>query len=471
MPERLLHGDTGLGRWRQEHRGGCRPKTAAPFLATAVAAGLLLLLAPFLYSGSPDADRNAWQYLQALAIPGAMAVPGHDDTHMQSASAATHDGEYGGFVSFGKKVFSWTDTVHITIVAPDHNFDPRAVDSIGGTEYDPIRISTREGTLERYKLVETGPNTGIFAGEITLIGFDHDADGDSRTGADGGGFDNPQRKTGGSGPTSGHIKAGSDDAITVSFEYTDGHTIVDTAPIRWNIGQIEWSESSYPASRTGTVRVIDPDMNLNPNAVNSFEVDVWSDSDAGGISLVVTEKSESSGIFEGAVTFTTDDRSSGHRLKVAEGDVVTASYKDNTLPNPYSEADEQSVTAASQIGALVAPLDRVRTSELRITDGFNVDMGSSISEGQQVQVSTKLTNQQERKQQFVYIIVIKDAESGAVSSLSWVTGHIEAGQSLSVSTSWMPEAAGLYDVTAFVWESLVRPSALSPPSQIMVTVN
>ena len=468
MPERLLHGGTGLGwRWRQE-RGG--PKTAAPFLATATVTALLLLLAPFPYSEPPGVDRSAWQYLQAPAGPGAMAEHGHDDTHMQYASAATHDGEYGGFVSFGKKVFSWTDTVHITIVAPDHNFDSRAINSIGGTEHDPIRISTREGTLERYKLVETGPNTGIFAGEVTLIGFDHDADGNSRTGADGG-FDNPQRTTGGNGPTSGHIKAGSDDAITVSFEYTDGHTIVDTAPIRWNIGQIEWSESSYPASGTGTVRVIDPDMNLNPNAVNSFEVDVWSDSDAGGISLVVTEKSESSGIFEGAVTFTTDDRSSGHRLKVAEGDVVTASYKDNTLPNPYGEADEQSVTAASQIGALVAPLDRVRTSELRITDGFNADMGSSISEGQQVQVSTKLTNQQERKQQFVYIIVIKDAESGAVSSLSWVTGHIEAGQSLSVSTSWMPETAGLYDVTAFVWESLVSPSALSPPSQIMVTVN
>ena len=464
MPEGFLRGGTGLGRWRwrQERRGG--PRAAAPFLVASVATGLLLLLAPSLPSGTPDADRNAGQYLQAPAGHG-------HDTHTQYAAAATHDGEYSGFVSFGKKVFSWTDTVRITIVAPDHNSDSRAVDSIGETEYDPIKISTREGTLERYRLAETGPNTGIFTGEVTLIGFDHDADGDSRTGTDGGGFDNPQRNTGGSGPAGGHIKAGSDDAITVSFEYTDGHTVVGTAPIRWNVGQIEWSEPSYPASGTGAVRVIDPDMNLNPNAINSFEVDVWSGSDAGGISLVVTETSESSGVFEGAVTFTADDRSSGHRLKVAEGDVVTASYKDNTLPDPYSEADEQSVTAASQIGALVAPLDRVRASELRITDGFNADMGSSISEGQQVQVSTKLTNQQERKQQFVYIIVVKDAEGGTVSSLSWVTGHIEAGQSLSVSTSWMPEAAGLYDVTAFVWESFVSPSALSPPSQIAVTVN
>ena len=244
MPERLLHGCTGPGRWRQE-RGG--PKAAAPFLAAAAAA-LLLLLAPSLPSEPPGADRNAGQHLQAPAKPGVMAGHGHNDAYVQSASAATHDGKYSGFVSLGKKVFSWTDTVHITIVAPDHNFDSRAVDTIGETEHDPIKISTREGTLERYKLVETGPDTGIFTGEVTLIGFDHDADGDLRTGAGGRGFDNPQRETGGSGPTSGHIKAGSDDAITVSFEYTDGHTVVGTAPIRWNVGQIEWSERSYLAS-------------------------------------------------------------------------------------------------------------------------------------------------------------------------------------------------------------------------------
>jgi hypothetical protein len=39
------------------------------------------------------------------------------------------------------------------------------------------------------------------------------------------------------------------------------------------------------ASGTGVVRIIDPDMNLDPEAVDNFNVDVWSDSDAGGMTL------------------------------------------------------------------------------------------------------------------------------------------------------------------------------------------
>ena len=72
-------------------------------------------------------------------------------------------------------------------------------------------------------------------------------------------------------------------------------------------------------------------MNWDPENVDNFDVDVWSDSDAGGISLTLTETNEATGIFEGSVTFTTDDESAGHRLRAAEGDTVTASYEDNTL--------------------------------------------------------------------------------------------------------------------------------------------
>jgi len=54
-----------------------------------------------------------------------------------------------------------------------------------------------------------------------------------------------------------------------------------------NIGEVMWLEDSYPANGTGTVRVIDADMNLDPDRIEFFNVDVWSDSDAGGIDLTV----------------------------------------------------------------------------------------------------------------------------------------------------------------------------------------
>ena len=124
----------------------------------------------------------------------------------------------------------------------------------------------------------------------------------------------------------------------------------DDASIKWNIGETQWLEASYPASGTGVVRVIDPDMNLDPEAVDNFDIDVWSDSDPEGIELTVTETNEASGIFEGTVSFTTTDESSGQRLSVLEGDTITAKYEDNTLPDSFTTADELDITGTSIIG-------------------------------------------------------------------------------------------------------------------------
>ena len=64
------------------------------------------------------------------------------------------------------------------------------------------------------------------------------------------------------------------------------------------------------------------------------------------------------------------DESSGHRLRVAEGDTVTAEYEDNTLPDPYTTADELDITATSLIGTVVPPLERAPAANLRTVDAF-----------------------------------------------------------------------------------------------------
>ena len=98
-----------------------------------------------------------------------------------------------------KSVYSWTDKVKITILAPSWNSDRDLIDSIGDDEYNPIKISTGDHHLEPYRFTETGVNTGIFTAEVTLTGFSHDADGD-------GDIDTTPR-TLGNGPTSGFLEA------------------------------------------------------------------------------------------------------------------------------------------------------------------------------------------------------------------------------------------------------------------------
>ena len=371
---------------------------------------------------------------------------------------------FGATIELDQKVYTWTDKVYITVVAPDHNFDSGLVDEIGETANDAVKVSTRGNELDQYKLVESGADTGIFIGEVTLAGMIHDADGDGTNDI----TDTAATLTTGSGPTEGKLATTDNDGLTVSFEFSEDETVVGSALIRWNIGEVQWLEASYPASGTGVIRVIDADMNLNPEAIDNFEVDAWSDSDAGGIDLTVTETNEATGIFEGTVFFTTSNDSSGHRLRVAEGDTVTAEYEDNTLPDPYTTADELDITATSLIGTVVPPLERAPAANLRTVDAFGNSL-TSVSVDQQVQISAELANGQDREQAFAYLVQVQDGD-GVTVSLAWITGSLSSGQSFSPALSWIPTESGSYTATAFVWESVDNPTALSPPVSTTITV-
>ena len=367
---------------------------------------------------------------------------------------------FGATIDLDQKVYSWTDKVYITVVAPDHNFDNNLIDEIGETDEDPLRVATKGYDLDNYRLVETGFDTGIFTGEVILTGFAHDPTGD--------GNDVVPRTTG-NGPTDGYLQTPSDGGISVSYEFSEDETVFTSSIIRWNIGDVQWLEASYPASGTGVLRVIDPDMNLNPEAVDNFDVNIASDTDASGITLTITETNEATGIFEGTVFFTTTGGSSGHRLRVSEGDTVTADYADGTLPLPYTTNDQVSITSTTIIGTIVPPLERAPATNLRIVDAFGSSI-DAVSIDQQVQITADLSNGQDRDQDFAYLIQIQNSE-GVTVSLSWIAGSLSPGQSFSPSASWTPTSVGTYDVTAFVWESIDNPTALSPPLTIDVSVN
>ena len=367
---------------------------------------------------------------------------------------------FGATIDLDQKVYSWTDKVYITVVAPDHNFDNNLIDEIGETDEDPLRVATKGYDLDNYRLVETGFDTGIFTGEVILTGFAHDPTGDGNE---------VQPRTTGNGPTDGYLQTPSSGGISVSYEFSDDETVFTSSIIRWNIGDVQWLEASYPASGTGVLRVIDPDMNLNPEAVDNFDVNIASNTDASGITLTVTETNEATGIFEGTVFFTTTGGSSGHRLRVSEGDTVTADYADGTLPLPYTTNDQVSITSTTIIGTIVPPLERAPATNLRIVDTFGSSI-DAVSIDQQVQITADLSNGQDRDQDFAYLIQIQNSE-GVTVSLSWIAGSLSPGQSFSPSASWTPTSVGTYDVTAFVWESIDNPTALSPPLTIDVSVN
>ena len=391
----------------------------------------------------------------------------NDDT--EDITTVIYSSNFGATIELDQKVYSWSERVFITVTAPDHNMDSALVDEIGNTTDDPMTIATRDTKLSKYKLMETGADTGIFYGEVTLQGFAHDSDGDADTGNSSGNDRTCTASSGDSGgPTNGTLCAQDEDGITVSYEYTEDSTVISSALIRWNIGEAEWLESSYSAGSSGTVRITDPDMDLHADYIDNFKVDIWSDSDSGGIDLMVTETSEMSGVFEGTVFFTTTDESSGHRLRVSEGDTVTAEYEDNTLPNPYNTSDELEVAGTAIIGTIVPPLERAPAANARVVDAFGNSL-SEVSVDQQVQIEADLVNGTDGDQSFAYLVQVQDG-NGVTVSLAWITGSLASGQSFSPALSWIPSASGSYEATVFVWESVDNPSALSDTVSVSIDV-
>ena len=272
--------------------------------------------------------------------------------------------ESGINMHFDKNYYTWTDRVYITVTAPEHNLDSRAVDSIGGngTGTGMITVSTGAAGIEGYELTETGEDTGVFAGHVTLTGFPANLTIAGLSEKDEKYFKyyyapkyliNP--RTGGAGPTGGFLATSAmPDQITVSFLSLGGENVTKSAPVRWNAGTVQWVdkyyEGKYPVSSSPLfwIRLVDPDMNWNPDSADTFRVDMFSDNDVqsaerrvtetgnshirSGSDEYVTETGNSTGIFEGNVFTKTHGANHGQHLRIAlTEDTLYTMYRDSTV--------------------------------------------------------------------------------------------------------------------------------------------
>jgi hypothetical protein len=228
-------------------------------------------------------------------------------------------------------------------------------------------------------------------------------------------------------------------------------------------------DSTVAPNGSTVIRVTDVDEDSSSTIVDTFQVDVFSDSDSGGYVATVSETGENTGVFEGTIHFADDAATSGLTLRVAEGDTVTVEYTDKTLPGPdYTTADDLTIAATLTIGTATPPLERTPAANARVVDSF----GSSVAEvsvDQQVQIAADVANAQNKEQAFAYLVQVQDA-SGVTVSLAWITGSLNAGQSMSPALSWTPSTSGSYTATVFVWESVDNPMALSPTVSVDISV-
>ena len=344
-------------------------------------------------------------------------------------------------IFFNKPVYSWTEKVEITIIAPSWNTGMNLIDSIGGNPNYAVNVYTSNHQLKQYKLYETDPSSGIFTGEIILTGFLHDVDGDR--------IDDTNPRTLGEGPNGGYLQSEEDSGITVSFEFADGIVLSESVKIEWNVGDLRIIDITEESAK---IKLFERDMNLNPESIDTINIEVFSENDNAGVNIKIAETTEDSGIFEGVISITKDDQSSGNRLYALPDSQITAKYTDRTLPKPYNTNDNLDVLAQEFVVSNIPATERLSMNEMNILSQ-NGELIEKLYVGQTGMIFSNVKNVIDYSQEFTYIVQIKNEDNNVVS-LSWVTGEVISSQELGMSVSWMPQEPGKYSIDRFVWNSI-----------------
>lgn len=250
------------------------------------------------------------------------------------------------------------------------------------------------------------------------------------------------------------------------------------------IATIEWSQASFSGfeGTKANVTVVDPDMNKYQNAIDYLWVSLHSDSDPDlkGTRMTLFETNFDSGIFEREITFTETPPSGGGFLHVVTGDTIFAKYVDKTYPTNFTAIDLRGISVTEQgievtsssiiVGKRGPPLERAPVFNLTLfTLSREPIPDNTIVVDQQVRIGAYLENQQNKTQPFAYLVQIQNAQD-QVESLSWITGNLTSFQKLNPDVTWIPFQEGMYRATAFVWESIYNPTALSPPLELEIDV-
>ena len=101
----------------------------------------------------------------------------------------------------------------------------------------------------------------------------------------------------------------------------------------------------------------------------------------------------------------------------------------------------------------MSSLDKIVVSESGLVNRSGIPIGTNVNVNQQVLVSAKIANAQDKNQDFIYIVQIKD-QTGSVIKMGWITGTLTKFQSFVPAVSWFPAKQGAFTVEIYVWDGL-----------------
>lgn len=357
-------------------------------------------------------------------------------------------------IEFDKPEYSPFDLVQIKIIYPPANTDPTAPNFL------VAKIFTSSGISKTLTFGEIEYNTGVFVSGVMLT-------------------PDPEKWW-------GELKVQRDDHLIVEFKTKDNITFTNKVDVNFNLGGVRFSKDWFLTREEMEIIVWDFDRNKKPNTIETLPVVVWSTTEiyelqGHGLMVTLREIDANSGEFHGFVSLTTNERSSGTRLRVSDGDTVTARYTDNTLlptgelsPKGFETFMVREVFTSALISGpcvLCPPLERMIMDEPQIfnpADKVAISV-TQLDAGDTAIIRTEMTNIRNMDNKFAHITQVKDSDN-VVVSLSWIRAELRANETMKAESTWIPEFPGTYVIEIFLWSDIDNPVALSPVRTTQVEV-
>ncbi len=115
-------------------------------------------------------------------------------------------------------------------------------------------------------------------------------------------------------------------------------------------------------------------------------------------------------------------------------------------------------------------LERASISDPKLVNAFGIPIGNNVNVDQQIQISADVTNNQDKSQNFVYLVQIKD-KNNFVVSFGWFSGELNPHQKWNTSVFWIPDNAGEFTAEIFLWEALIDHRALTEYTTLQINVS
>ena len=129
--------------------------------------------------------------------------------------------------------------------------------------------------------------------------------------------------------------------------------------------------------------------------------------------------------------------------------------------------ENDSVSPAKVISIIKDDLHEIILDNVGVVNSFGHEF-DEIKTDQVLQVAADITNSNQHKQDFVYVMEITDSTGTLVQPAKWVTGTLNPSQTFNVGLSWMPDEIGEFNATLSIGSEM---DLLSPVADIQISVN